>query len=210
MKRSLLLALAFIVSLSSTAQKFEADLQIRPRYEFRNGFKTLLTENQESASFISQRSRLSMGYGDNDLQLRFSLQSVGVWGNSPTTRLEDNNAVSVFEAFAQYQVSPELMLRVGRQVLSYDNQRILGGLDWAQQGQSHDAALFTWLPALDHRLDLGAAYNASAETLTRVPYNINSYKNMQFAWYHFDVNNVGFSFLLLNTGYEHFSEWCLT
>lgn len=32
----------------------------------------------------------------------------------------------------------------------YDNQRIMGGIDWLQQGQSHDAVLVTkqekWLP----------------------------------------------------------------
>ena len=203
MKRSLLLFAVFTISFSSIAQNFEAGLQLRPRYEFRNGFKTLLTENDDPASFISQRSRLSMGYDDHDLQLRFSLQSVGVWGDSPSTRLEDNNAVSVFEAYGQYQVSSKFMFRVGRQVLSYDNQRILGGLDWAQQGQSHDAALISWLPALNHRLDLGAAYNAEAETIIREPYTVNFYRNMQFAWYHMDVNNVGFSFLFLNTGFEN-------
>lgn len=203
MKRSLLLFAAFIASFSSLAQNFEAGLQLRPRYEFRNGFKTLLTENDDPASYISQRSRLILGYVDNPLQVKFSLQSIGVWGDAPTMRLEDNNALSVFEAYGQYQVSPQFMLRVGRQVLSYDNQRILGEVDWAQQGQSHDAALLSWLPALNQRLDVGAAYNAPAETVTRISYNINSYKNMQFAWYHLDVNNVGFSLLFLNTGYEH-------
>ena len=206
MKRSLLLIAVFIISFSSIAQNFEAGLQLRPRYEFRNGFKTLLTENDDPASFVSQRSRLILGYDHEALQVKFSLQSVGVWGDSPTMRLEDNNAVSVFEAYGQYRLSPRFMFRVGRQVLSYDNQRILGEVDWAQQAQSHDAALFSWLPAMNHRLDIGAAYNAAAETVTQIPYNINSYKNMQFAWYHLDVNNVGFSFLLLNTGYENLAD----
>ena len=30
-------------------------------------------------------------------------------------------------------------------------------------GQSHDAALISWLPAVNHRLDVGAAYNAQSE-----------------------------------------------
>ncbi|NJW51558.1 alginate export family protein [Salinimicrobium oceani] len=193
----------FLSPFSMHSQNFEAGLQLRPRYEFRNGFKTLLVEEEDPASFISQRSRLFLGFENEALQVKFSVQSTGVWGDSPTMRLEDNNALSVFEAYGQYQVSPQFILRVGRQVLTYDNQRILGEVDWAQQAQSHDAALLSWWLAGNHRLDVGAAYNSSAETVARIPYNVNSYKNMQFAWYHLDVNKVGFSFLLLNTGYEH-------
>lgn len=203
MKRSLLLFAIILTTFSTIAQTFEAGLQLRPRYEFRNGFKTLLPEDADPASLVSQRSRLILGYGDEALKVKFSVQSIGVWGDSPIMRLEDNNALSVFEAYGQYDFSPQFMMRVGRQVLSYDNQRILGEVDWAQQAQSHDAALLSWLPAKNHRFDVAAAYNASAETVIQVPYTINSYKNMQFAWYHLDVNNVGFSFLLLNTGYEN-------
>jgi hypothetical protein len=34
--------------------------------------------------------------------------------------------------------------RIGRQTLSYDNQRIMGAITWIQQGQSHDAALSSY------------------------------------------------------------------
>lgn len=199
-KYCLLFALLFSSSLF--AQTFDADLQVRPRFEFRNGFKTLLTENAEPAAHISQRTRIILGYGDDALKVKFSAQSIGVWGDSPTMRLEDNNTLSVFEAYGQYQTSPNFLFRVGRQVLSYDNQRILGEVAWAQQAQSHDAALLSWKPAANHRFDLAAAYNAEAETLIEAPYRVNSYQNLQMAWYHIDVNNVGFSFLLMNTGYE--------
>ncbi|MCY2688728.1 alginate export family protein [Salinimicrobium sp. TH3] len=196
--------LLFVLLFSSTsfAQTFEADLQVRPRFEFRNGYKTLLPENADPASQTSQRTRLILGYGDESLKVKFSGQSISVWGDSPTMRLEDNNAFSLFEAYGQYQTSPNFLFRVGRQVLSYDNQRILGEVNWAQQGQSHDAALISWKPAANHRLDVAAAYNAEAETLIEAPYLVNSYQNLQMAWYHMDVNNVGFSFLLMNTGYE--------
>ncbi|MGI0106925.1 alginate export family protein [Salinimicrobium sp. WS361] len=202
MKRSLLLFTSLLTFFSTTAQTFEADLQIRPRYEYRNGYKTLLSENTDPAAQVSQRSRLTLGYQDEELLVKFSGQSVGVWGDTPTMRLEDNNAFSIFEAYGQYQANPNLLFRVGRQVLSYDNQRILGEVNWAQQGQSHDAALLSWKPALNHRLDVAAAYNAQAETIIDAPYLVNSYQNLQMAWYHMDVNNVGFSFLLMNTGYE--------
>lgn len=202
MKRSILLLTSLLTCFSTIAQTFEADLQVRPRFEFRNGYKTLLPEDADPASQISQRTRLTLGYADEALKVKFSGQSIGVWGDSPTMRLEDNNTFSIFEAYGQYQTGPNFLFRVGRQVLSYDNQRILGEVGWAQQAQSHDAALISWKPAVNHRLDIAAAYNAEAETIIDVPYLVNSYQNLQMAWYHMDVNNVGFSFLLMNTGYE--------
>ncbi len=193
----------FFLAFSGIAQEFSADLQLKPRFEFRNGFKTLLTEEQDPAAFVSQRSRLGMSYRDEDLQLRFSVQNIRVWGDVPTMTTADKNGLAVFEAYADYNVSPSLSVRLGRQVLSYDNQRILGEVDWAQQAQSHDAALISWSAEGDQRLDIGVALNAGAEDIVQVPYVVNNYKNMQFAWYHFGVNNVSFSLLMMNTGYEY-------
>lgn len=190
----------FVSSLFS--QSFEADLQLRPRFEYRNGFKTLLLEDEDAAAFVSQRSRIVFGYLDDQLSAKLSVQNINVWGDVPTMRLEESNEIIFFEAYGQYEVSENLRFRLGRQVLSYDNQRILGEVNWSQQGQSHDAALISWLPLSNHRLDMGFGFNAPGETLVEVPYLVNSYKNLQFAWYHLDVNKVGFSFLLLNTGYE--------
>ena len=49
---------------------------------------------------------------------------------------------------------------------------------------------------------LGFAYNAPAETLIEVPYAVNSYQNLQFAWYHLGFGKSGLSLLAMNTGYE--------
>ena len=198
----LFLLCSLLCSCTLWAQFIETDLQIRPRFEYRNGYKTFLAEDEAPAAFISQRSRIGFRYVSNDLQVKFSGQSVGVWGDSPTMRLEDRHEFSVFEAYGQY-TSSSFMLRFGRQILSYDNQRILGEVNWAQQGQSHDAFRISWRPADNHRLDLAFAYNAEAESLFQIPYLVDSYQNMQFAWYHVNLSNSGISFLLMNTGYEY-------
>ena len=52
-------SLVGLLSLTTYAQEFDANLQIRPRYEYRNGFKNSLSNGQEATSFISQRSRLN-------------------------------------------------------------------------------------------------------------------------------------------------------
>ena len=201
MKKISLLLLLFISTISFS-QSFETSLQLRPRLEYRNGYKTLLFEGQDAATFISQRSRLSLGYKNEKLLVKLAAQNIHVWGDVPTMRLEDNNGIALFEAYGQYAFSENFFVRLGRQVLSYDNQRILGEVNWAQQGQSHDAALLSWQPAQNSRLDLGFAYNAPGETLAEIPYAVNSYQNLQFAWYHLDLGKSGLSLLAMNTGYE--------
>lgn len=202
MKSFYSLLIVFFVFSSGIAQNFEASLQLRPRLEYRNGYKTLFSEQQDAATFISQRSRLNLNYQDNKLSMRLSAQNIHVWGDVPTMRLEDNNGIALFEAYGQYAFNENFFVRLGRQVLSYDNQRILGEVNWAQQGQSHDAALLSWQPKLNNRLDLGFAYNAPVESLVDVAYTVNSYKNLQFAWYHLGSAKRGLSLLFMNTGYE--------
>lgn len=202
MKNILILFIAMMTGLSAIAQEFDISLQLRPRFEFRNGYKTLLDKGQDATSLVSQRSRIKLNFSNEKLQLKFSAQNIRVWGDVPTMTTTDKNGIAVFEALGTYLVSPGFSFSLGRQVLSYDNQRIFGEVDWAQQGQSHDAALLSWLPGESQRLDLGFALNSDKENLFETPYQVNNYKNMQFAWYHLDFNRSGISFLLLNTGYE--------
>ncbi|KQB38876.1 DUF4104 domain containing protein [Flavobacterium daejeonense] len=191
-----------MLNLKTYAQEVEANLQIRPRYEYRNGFKSPLSEGEEATSFVSQRSRLNLNFRQDKLKLKLALQNIRTWGDVATTATADKNGVAVFEAWAQYEFNSDWSSRLGRQVISYDNQRILGEIDWAQQGQSHDAAVFSFHPN-KHQLDLGFALNSNAENLVapQTPYTTN-YKSMQYAWYHTQFGKISSSFLLLNTGYE--------
>lgn len=192
----------FLISSFTFAQEFEATLQLRPRFEFRNGYKTLLEKEQDPATFVSQRSRLNLDFKNENLQMKFSLQNTRVWGDVPLLTAKDNNGIAVFEAWGQYAINPSIAFKLGRQVLSYDNQRIFGEVDWAQQAQSHDAALFKFSPTKNHTLDVGVAINAEKEELYKKDYEVNNYKNMQFGWYNIHAGASKISFLLLNAGYE--------
>lgn len=56
------LSLLGLIGLSSYAQELDANLQLRPRYEYRNGYKTLLGNTVLPTSFISQESRLNWNF----------------------------------------------------------------------------------------------------------------------------------------------------
>lgn len=196
------LSLIGMISLGTYAQELDANLQLRPRYEYRNGFKSPMVNGENPTSFVSQRSRLNFNFKQERLKAKLTLQNIRTWGDAATNATSDKNGIAVFEAWAQYEFNANWSARLGRQVISYDNQRILGEVDWAQQGQSHDAALFSFHPK-NHQLDLGFAMNANAENLIapKTPY-ITNYKSMQYAWYHTQFSKINASVLLLNTGYE--------
>jgi len=207
MKKLRVIILLILVGMSFDiqAQELDVNLQIRPRFEYRNGYKTLLPYGQEGTSEVSQRSRLNFNYKQEDLTVKLTLQNTRTWGDVPTTATADKNGVAVFEAWAQYDFTPKWSARMGRQVLSYDNQRILGEQDWGQQAQSHDALTVSFHPE-NHHLDLGVAYNSDAENTFQTPYTIANYKAMQYAWYHTTFDKIGASLLVLNTGYEYSND----
>ena len=195
------LLLGLIIGSGACAQEFDANIQLRPRYEYRNGFKELMKDGALPTSFVSQRSRLNLNYRHEKLKAVVTLQNIRVWGDVPTTAVSDKNGIALYEAWAQYALNPKWSVKLGRQVLSYDNQRIMGEIDWAQQGQSHDALLISFKPDR-HQLDLGFALNSDAEKLYRDLYT-TSYKHMQYAWYHTTFDALGMSLLFLNTGFQY-------
>jgi len=200
--RTISLSFLGMLSMGTYAQELDANLQLRPRYEYRNGFKSLMPIGEDATSFISQRSRLNFNYIQEKLKAKLTFQNIRTWGDVATTTQADKNGIALFEAWAQYDFDAKWSARLGRQVISYDNQRIFGEIDWAQQGQSHDAAVITFHPK-NHQLDLGFALNANAENLLepKTAYTTN-YKSLQYAWYHTQFSKLNMSLLLLNTGYE--------
>ncbi|MBX9806573.1 MAG: alginate export family protein, partial [Flavobacteriaceae bacterium] len=202
--KTISLLLFGMITLSTYSQEFSSDVQLRPRYEYTNGFGTLLTPTTEHTSFIGQRSRVNFNYNDTKLKMKLALQNVHTWGDAATTTVSSKNGVAAFEAWAEYSFTDKWSTKLGRQVLSYDNQRIIGGLDWANQGRSFDAALIKY-KGKNSQLDLGFALNADSEAKVAsvTPYATDVFKDMQYAWCHTNINKLGVSLLALNVGKEY-------
>ena len=202
--KSIYLLLVTLFASSLYAQEFNSDIQIRPRYEYTNGFGTLVTPSTEHTSFIGNRARFNLNYSDNKLKIKLALQNVHTWGDAMTTTVSSKNGVSAFEAWAEYSFTDKWSAKLGRQNLSYDNQRIIGGLDWANQGRSFDAALIKFKGAKS-QLDIGFALNADSEAKVApaTPFSTDVFKDMQYAWYNTSVKSLAFSILAMNVGKEY-------
>jgi len=184
MKKVILLTLFSVFAFSSYAQ-FSVTAEVRPRFEYRNGFKTPRPEtNFKAASFVEQRTRLYFDYQKEKLHLHIALQDIRMWGNHDQIYKADPALTNVYEAYATYEISPNWYVKVGRQMLSYDTQRFMGGLDWAQQARSHDAVLIRYKNDNGVKLDAAFAFNNSGFepgflNAYATPYGLNNYKNMQ-------------------------------
>ncbi|WP_432670071.1 alginate export family protein [Flavobacterium sp. SM2513] len=197
----ILIISVLMVTVDSIAQEFDVNLQIRPRFEYRNGYKELMKDGTYPTSFISNRSRLNFDFKQEKIKAKISFQNVRVWGDVNTTATSDKNGVALFESWFSYDFSTDWSAKIGRQVISYDNQRIFGGLDWAQQGQSHDALVVHY--AKDKmQIDFGSAISNGGESLIETSYT-TTYKNLQYIWLNKKFTNSSLSVLGLNTGYQY-------
>lgn len=204
--KKILAILCIGLGMTSYAQEFEVSAELKPRFEYRHGYKTLAVDSVDAAAFVSQRTRLNLGYNSETFNAYFSLQNVRVWGDVATLATSDKNGTAIHQAWAEVFLNKQFSLKFGRQEISYDDQRIFGSVDWAQQARSHDALIVTYKPNVNNRIDLGLAISSEDETLFEADYTVNNYKSFQYVWYHTNLNDFGLSILALNNGYAFYDE----
>ncbi|MDN5210896.1 alginate export family protein [Fulvivirgaceae bacterium BMA12] len=188
-------------SIISNAQvKLSGD--IRSRAEYRHGYKSLADLSQDPAFFISQRTRLTFSYDSEKYKVGIALQDIRTWGNQTQLNISDN-LLSIHEAWAEILFKNDLSLKLGRQELVYDDQRILGNVDWAMQGRSHDVALFKYA-GKKIKVHLGGAFNQDKEQLDNNIYTVpKNYKTLQFLWMNNKLSDkLSASLLVLNNGLQ--------
>lgn len=193
--------------ISLTAQSLEIDADLRARFEYRHGFNNLFPDNADPAAFVNQRSRLNFNYTTEKLQLFIAVQDVSIWGDTrQILAVDGNDSFSLFEAWGQIQMNENWYMKLGRQVLSYDDERIFGGLDWAMQGRFHDAALLKYRKD-GFMMDLGGAYSQETDRNEGNDFRIQgffTYKALQYAYLKKSWEKSSASFLFLNTGFQDF------
>lgn len=161
----------------STYGQMSLNGQLRTRSELRDGFGTLNPEDAKSAFFTSQRTRLTFGYRWDRINFNASVQDVRVWGQDASTiNGADGNRLMLHEGWADVVLLnakdstikskwlDNLSFKIGRQILNYDDGRLLGELDWAQQARRHDAAVLK-ASHQGWQVDLGFAFNQNSDAV---------------------------------------------
>ena len=131
-----LITLIILTSIIANAQ-LNLSGELRPRFEFRDGYKGLKIDSLDPGVLISQRSRINFSFKKDFYKTYISFQDVRVWGSEQQKKNQIN--LTLHEAWVEIFVNKDFSIKTGRQVLIYDNQRLIAGSNWNQIGQKHDA-----------------------------------------------------------------------
>lgn len=187
---SLINTLTCIGSVIAQENNFVLSAQYRARAEMRYGYKTLVTDTSEIAFFIGQRARIVFDLKKDNIMFKASIQDARVWGDEELKK--DLGGLQVNELWMQYNFKHNLSVKIGRQELVYDDQRLLGNLDWANLTISHDALLLKYSNK-DKKIafHIGGAYNQIKENLFGTTYSLKNYKLLSFAYTKKEFKNEG-------------------
>ncbi len=143
--------LSFLLLTDTT---YTAELQVRPRTEWRDGYKVVQTAADASTLATQQRTRIGLTASFPRWEVKVGLQDVRTYGA--------DGQVGTYEAWGAWKVSDQTRITLGRQAIQFDDERVVGALDWAQTGRFLDGIRLT------HRSGLGltsAVYTRDPATL---------------------------------------------
>ena len=189
-------------------------LDMRTRFEARHGYKSIPTPDTTAAFFINQRTRFNVDYKSKNLDVFLSFQDARVWGQQdPRAGQSGTGAASptatyplyLFEAYAEPHFGDKFSVRIGRQRIIYDNQRLFAENDWRLPGNSHDAIRAIYNNKVNFTTELLFAYNQSGEnifTTKDANYALN-YKSLAVSYLNWKINDK-FTLTTINTadGYQ--------
>ena len=189
------LFILLLFNFQSTAQ-LNINAEIRPRTEFRYGYKKLPTQGQTPAFLISQRMRLGTLYKNDNLEAKLTLQNASVWG--------DELNVIFYEAWVKYHLSKKWNLTIGRQELQYDGGRLIAARNRRQEGFYYDAIIAKYAHDSLY-IDISLSVNNSQENLFGNAFaNATSqFKHFSFAYAkkHFN-NGLTINGMAINSGFQ--------
>ena len=206
MKKLTLISFVILFGTTSFAQ-FTVSGELRTRGEYRDGYKSIPTPSTDALTMVGQRTRLNVFYQKEKLTTYISLQDARIWGEDKWR--DDNNGVGLFEGWTEYRFNKNIALKVGRQPLIYDDQRLFCSGDWRTFAEAHDVArMFFTTDDKTFHFHLGYAINNDGDIETDAflnEYNLKSiqYKNMLYGHLHKSwQNGLGVSIMGVRDGFQ--------
>ncbi|MEX1256186.1 MAG: alginate export family protein [Gemmatimonadota bacterium] len=146
--------LAFFPFTATSQEGISLGGQLRTRYESLEP-----GSGASRAAFVSMRTRVHMAVArEEGLSAFVQFQDVRRWGEelSPLSDF-DADHLDLHQAYAELRLGTqeEAVARVGRQEIVLGEERLLGSVDWTQQGQSLDG-IRAWLEQSWGRVELFA------------------------------------------------------
>lgn len=126
--------LLLVLSANASEVTLTPTVQVRPRFEFRSADRGMAAYHA-----VSQRTRLGVVANRGPLSAHVVLQDVRLWGEERNT-LKDFSAdnLDVHIGTLVWAPSDTLQFSFGRQEFALHEHRLIGTVNWTQQGRSFD------------------------------------------------------------------------
>ena len=180
---------------------FSLSGEFRPRTELlNNGRKSAAIKGTDAYMETSARTALNASYKTSSYTMYVSIQEVYQFGYKPNSSQKQEN-VRLQEAWANVKLSNQLNLKIGRQPLIYDDERILGASNWGQQAKTHDVSVLKYKNK-GYSIDAGYAINTNGSNIYNTAANF-AYRQMAFLHANKKFKNTNISFLFLNNTFQN-------
>lgn len=125
---------------NETPIKFNGEIRARSEADGRD-----FDKDSHLNTYSLLRTRLGASINPlEDIKLYIQIQDARAFGQEPST-LEDNSSVELHQAFFQIDSlwRKPVHLKIGRQEMAYDNERLIGPEDWSNVGRTFDGIQLT-------------------------------------------------------------------
>lgn len=164
-----------------------ADIEYRPRTEYRKGYRELPKKGGKAAFFTSHRARINVDFKASNFLVHTTLQDIRVWGNTDTR--DANGKAQFYEFYVEPTLYKNWSVRVGRQRIKYDNQRLFAENNWRQAGGQHDAIRFIYKKG-KFNSDIIGGFNQQKTSLENIDFPIDwdFYRAMVANFNHYTIS----------------------
>jgi len=200
MEKSFILFFMVFIGQFANAQ-LNISAEYRPRFELRDGYGSLKTDNSDPAYFVTQRTRLNLNHQYNSITSRLSVQDYRIWGDSKLK--SDDPGVSVYEAWFKMDLNSHWSITAGRQSFDIDNKRFIAKTNWNQVATSHDGVNIDYLNN-NFVAKIFTAFNQAKTSNFGTDYTsqISNYKFLNVIWLEKRIGDVALANLTITDGYQ--------
>jgi hypothetical protein len=192
MKKILLFYGLLSLIISQANAQFTLKGEFRPRFEYRGGYGQILPKDEKPMVIVSQRSRLSAYYQTGILSFGFAIQDVRVWGDddiySSTGVMGSKASIDLNEGWLGIKPYKNGLIKIGRQYLIYEDERLLSSRGWNQSEIKYDALLFQHISKAI-QVDAGLSWNNLQELNYLDSYTVAKMKSLNFLYLKKGIND---------------------
>ncbi|MBN2699245.1 MAG: hypothetical protein JXR52_10515 [Bacteroidales bacterium] len=169
--RLVLSAILLGITLTGYTQ-FRVGAELRPRVIVDNGYSIPKTKESRTHVYVSQRTRFNATFAGEFVETYLSVQDVRIWGDddnfSGSGQFGNTRSISLHQGWVLLKPAEWISIKIGRQLFSYDDTRILASRNWNDYQVTYDALLIK-AGNSENSLDIGISKNAESSKYTILP-----------------------------------------